>query len=170
MMTYWRKSGGVAGWLLAMILLAVSCGSSDDSSAQSSDVSTTTTSEVSTESSTGSETVVDGTDPNSTEPLFGSFDYEIDLLTATEGGGTRPVLEWSEVPDADHYGVYLYAPSGEIYWAWRGYTTSIVVGGEPRLADTSPGPSVVGGMSWAVVAYSADLLPLAVSPEAAISP
>jgi hypothetical protein len=106
----------------------------------------------------------------STEPLFGDFDQSIELLTSFEGGGIRPTLEWTEVAGVDHYGVYLYAPSGAVYWAWRGRTTSIVVGGEPRLADAAAGPSVSNGMTWAVVAYDADLLPLAVSPAAPIAP
>ena len=44
------------------------------------------------------------------------------------------------------------------------------VGGLPRLAPTSPGPSVTAGMSWAVVAYDAASLPMAVGPLGEISP
>lgn len=104
------------------------------------------------------------------EPLFGGVDRTVELLTPEAGGGPRPDLSWSAVPGADHYGLYVYAPSGDIYWAWQGRATSVPVGGLPRLHDDVAGPSVSEGMTWAVVAYDTDLLPVAVSPRRPISP
>jgi hypothetical protein len=103
-------------------------------------------------------------------PLFGGIAARVVLLTPISGGGTRPLLEWEPIPDADHYGAYVYAPDGSIYWAWTGRQTSVHVGGEPQLREGAAGPSVVDGMSWAVIAYDAELLPMAVSELRPISP
>ncbi|HUG48045.1 MAG TPA: hypothetical protein VMP67_06495 [Candidatus Limnocylindria bacterium] len=92
------------------------------------------------------------------------------LKTPTSGGGSRPLLEWEPVADADHYGAYVYAPEGIIYWAWAGRETSVHVGGEPQLREGAPGPSIVDGMTWAVIAYDPDLIPIAVSELRPISP
>lgn len=92
------------------------------------------------------------------------------LLTPSSGGGLRPLLEWESVSGADHYGAYVYAPDGSIYWAWTGRATQVHVGGEPRLEDRAPGPSVIDGMSWAVIAYDAEMLPIAVSGRQPIGP
>lgn len=102
--------------------------------------------------------------------FYGDFDTVIVQRTEESGGGTRPLLEWEAVPDADHYGVYLYAPSGAAYWAWRGSKTEVYVGGAEQIRDDAAGPSVAEAMSWVVVAYDADLLPIAVSPMRSISP
>lgn len=123
-----------------------------------------------------SATPVAGTAPPSSggpaagEPLFGDFETLIALRTPTSGGGGRPLLEWEGLDGADHYAVYLYAPDGRIYWAWMGRETAIHVGGEPRLREGAPGPNVVAGMTWAVVAYDADLLPITTSEVRPISP
>ena len=114
----------------------------------------------------------DGTDsPDvAASPLFGGIAGGVVLKTPSSGGGSRPLLEWEPVTGADHYGVYLYAPGGDIYWAWTGRETSIHVGGEPQLREGAPGPRVAEGMSWAVIAYDADLLPTAVSELRPIAP
>lgn len=94
----------------------------------------------------------------------------VELTTEQQGGGDRPLLEWSSVDGADYYGVHLYAPDESIYWTWLGHETSVFVGGETQLSDTMPGPSVVDEMTWSVVAYDAELLPIAVSNVRPISP
>lgn len=94
----------------------------------------------------------------------------ITMTTPAEGGSIRPELAWEPIEGADHYAVYLYAPDGRIYWTWRGYETSVPVGGRPALPDAATGPSVIAGMSWAVIAYDADLLPIGSSVLAPISP
>ena len=103
-------------------------------------------------------------------PLFGDFESLIVLRTPTAGGGSRPLLEWDGVDGVDHYAVYLHAPDGRIYWSWSGRQTSVHVGGEPPLREGAPGPSVAAGMTWAVVAYDADLLPITTSEIRPISP
>lgn len=102
--------------------------------------------------------------------FFGDFDTVIELRTPTEGEGLRPTLRWVAVDGADLYGVYLYDPDGAVYWTWRGEGTEVPVGGSPRLDDDAPGPRVTPGMTWAVVAWDADLLPVAASAERPIGP
>jgi hypothetical protein len=86
------------------------------------------------------------------------------------GGGIRPLLDWEPVEGADHYAVVLYAPDRDAYWAWFGADTAVHVGGEPLLRDDAPGPSIVEGMSWLVIAYDAGGLPVAISPTRPIAP
>jgi hypothetical protein len=86
------------------------------------------------------------------------------------GAGVRPLLEWEPVEDADHYAVVLYAPDGDAYWAWFGADTAVHVGGEPALRDEAPGPSVVEGMSWLVIAYDVGGDPVAISAARPIAP
>lgn len=94
----------------------------------------------------------------------------VELSTEQSGGGDRPLLEWVPVEGVDVYGVYLYAPDESIYWTWQGYETSVFVGGETQLPDSMPGPSVVDGMTWSVVGFDADFLPVAVSDVRPIAP
>ena len=103
-------------------------------------------------------------------PMFAGLDGAIVLQTPASGGGERPLLEWEPSAGAEHYVVFLYAPSGEAYWVWSGDDTSVHVGGEPQLGPGSPGPDVVEGMSWAVIAYDADMVPVAVSERRPIAP
>jgi hypothetical protein len=44
------------------------------------------------------------------------------------------------------------------------------VGGEPKLGDDVPGPSVVAGMTWGVVALDDGLVPIALSHRGPIGP
>jgi hypothetical protein len=104
------------------------------------------------------------------EPFFGGLDRQIGLLTPEAGGGGRPLLEWEPVPGADHYAVYVYAPDDRVYWAWTGDDARVHVGGEPQLLEGVSGPSISPGMSWAVIAFDADLLPIAVSERREIAP
>jgi hypothetical protein len=154
---------GLGVLLAAATLVLAGCGGGDTggptttSSAQTTlpgDGATTTTAEV-------------------VEPgpaLFEGLDGDIILKTPTSGGGERPLLEWEPFAGADHYAVFLYAPSGEAYWVWSGDATSVHVGGEPLLAEGSPGPNVAEGMSWAVIAYDAAMVPVAVSERRPIAP
>ncbi|HEC11055.1 MAG TPA: hypothetical protein ENI86_16055 [Acidimicrobiales bacterium] len=94
---------------------------------------------------------------------------EIELLSPANGGGIRPLLQW-EPTGAALYGVYVYAPDGSLYWAWRGREAEVYVGGAVRIDPERPGPSITEGMTWSVVAYDADLLPLASSAIIPIAP
>lgn len=105
-----------------------------------------------------------------TEPLLDGIEPSVDLLTTATGGGIRPLLEWEPHDNAGAYTVTVYAPDGSAYWSWTGSTTSVHVGGEPVLDDTAPGPSVIDGMSWGVIALSDSFVPIATSHLAPIGP
>ena len=95
------------------------------------------------------------------QPEYLSYLDAVTLLTTASGGGTRPILAWEPVAGADRYGVYLYAPSGRLYWSWQGRETSVPVGGVPQLREDAIGPSVIERMTWMVIAYDADQFPIA---------
>ena len=151
-----------------LVVLLAGCGDDDTSPTTGAEGATTTT--------TGSDTdTTDTTDATTTtappaEPLFAGVEGRVVLLTPTSGEGTRPLLEWAPVDGAHHYAVYLYAPDGDVYWAWTGEATSVHVGGDPVIEEGLSGPSVAEGMSWAVIANDEDLLPIAVSEQREISP
>lgn len=99
-----------------------------------------------------------------------SGEATIELLTAARGGGKHPLLEWSELADAIYYGVYLYAPSGEPYWFWRGEATSVYVGGAIQLDDNAMGVAVTADLTWGVIGYSDDGAVLGVSSRLPLAP
>jgi hypothetical protein len=153
----------LAALVIAGMLVGGCTGSAGDPSDPGGTMTTTT--------SAGSEPAAATTIAvEETAPLFGGIDGRVTLLTAVSGGSIRPTLEWEPVTGADHYVAFLYAPDGRVYWSWAGGATAVPVGGEPRLRDDAPGPSVIEGMSWAVIAYDADLLPIAVSELRPIAP
>lgn len=149
-----------------LLLSAPACGltsgtapGQEDVPAETSRVSPTTPPPASPEP------VQDTSPPKNLEHLEG-----IALLTPTTGGGTRPVLEWEGVEEADRYGVYLYDPEGKLFWSWQGRETSIPVGGRPRLVEDALGPRVAEGMTWIVIAFDADQMPVAAGGPRAIAP
>jgi len=154
----------------AAALLVASCGGGTPAATAGTSAPTTTSAGATTTTGAATTTTAASTTTEAAGPLFGSFDQAVTLLTATSGGGIRPLLQWDPVSGADHYGVYVYAPNGDLYWSWLTTDTSVHVGGEPVLHDDAPGPSVAEGMSWAVVAYDAAQLPLAVSAQRPIAP
>lgn len=95
---------------------------------------------------------------------------EIELLTPTEGRGRRPILEWSPLPGAVNYHVFVRAPSGRVYWGWRTSETSIPIGGLPRLTENAAGPAISVGMTWSVSAVGADGGVIALSGHRPIAP
>ncbi|MDX1691082.1 MAG: hypothetical protein R3290_08685 [Acidimicrobiia bacterium] len=169
-------------WLLSLLVFVVAGCSDDAASSSTSTASTeasvgTTTTAAEDRASTATAATPTTTAPSTTttiaapvEAYFGDFDMVIVQTTAHSGGGIRPLLAWEPVEGADHYGVYLYAPDGSVYWVWRGEATGVPVGGEPRIREDAPGPSVVEGMTWSVIAYGEDLIPIAASPLRAIAP
>jgi hypothetical protein len=159
----------------ACVLGACSSGDDDGAAAPESSI-TSSTSDAPTSTEAETESTIESTAstaPQTTIPaasFYGSFDTVIVQRTEVTGVGIRPLLEWEAVPGVDHYGVYLYAPSGAAYWAWRGSETQVYVGGAEQIRADAAGPSVTEGMNWAVVAYDAELLPIAASPMRPISP
>lgn len=135
------------------------------------DATTETASDTTTDTTTAPESTPPTAPPTTQpaaepEPLLAGFDELIELTVASGEVPDRPVLSWTAVDGADHYGVYVYAPNGEIYWAWQGRETSVTLGG--AIGD-APGPAVADGMTWAVIAYDAALLPIGVSVVAPLA-
>lgn len=161
-----RLSGRAAVLIVVGALLVAACGDDDATPTTATTATPGGTATTTADGATTTTTVAETERP----PLFEGLDGTVTLLTAESGEGTRPLLEWEEFPGADHYAVFLYAPSGAVYWSWAGRETSVHVGGEPQLREGASGPSVIEGMSWAVMAYDADLLPLAVSEQRPIAP
>jgi hypothetical protein len=108
--------------------------------------------------------------PPSAAPLTDGVEPTVELVTRPQTGEIRPLLEWSPVGGAAYYLATLCAPDGTPYWAWTGPATSVHVGGEPKLSDDVPGPSVVAGMTWGVVALDDALVPIASSDRRVIAP
>lgn len=93
----------------------------------------------------------------------------VELTTPVTGGGPRPVLSWEPVDGAAVYAVVVHDVDGAPYWGWELEDTSVRLGLEER-PDSAPGPRVAEGMTWSVVAYDADWLPLAASERRPIAP
>ncbi len=166
------------GWLsvVAVVVLLAGCsGGSDvaqDPSVTSPPVSSSAPDQAPVTSTapdepTATESPVPETEP-AASPMLAGLPL-IELLTPSSGGGVRPLLQWSPT-GAPIYGVYIYAPGGSLYWAWRGRETEVFVGGAIRIEPEHPGPSITEGMTWAVVAYDENLLPLASSAVVPIGP
>lgn len=92
------------------------------------------------------------------------------LKTPKLKASERPVFVWTRVPKAAMYSLVVYTPDDLPYWAWEGTKTSVPLGGLPRLAPNSPGPRIVKGMSWGVVAYDKSFRPIAQSTTRSIAP
>lgn len=82
----------------------------------------------------------------------------------------RPLLEWEPVPGAAVYSVSVFTPDGVGYWAWRTEATSVHLGGDPQLRDDVSGPSTAPGMTWSVLAFDGDQMPIAASVRAVLHP
>ena len=168
------------GILVLAAMLVVGACSDDDTgtsttpptTAASAATATTVSDGTTTTAGTTTTTAVDTTTTVAApvEPYFGGFETVIVQTTPHSGEGVRPLLVWEPVDDADHYAVYLYAPDGAVYWTWRGEAPEVYVGGEIQIREDAPGPSVVEGMTWSVVAFGEDLIPMAASPLRAIAP
>ena len=126
-----------------------------------SDVTDPSNDEVEDDSTTSAPTTV---------ALIDGFEATIELLTPLQGSGIRPLLEWAPVDDAARYMVVVYAPDGSPYWASTSAATSVHVGGDPVLTDDRPGPSVIDGMSWGVVALDDETVPISFSDRRPIAP
>jgi len=167
--------------IFAIVLIGTGCSSDETavtttvpmsgSTIATGDTTTTTTdTTVPGKTSAASTTAVPTT--TTTQPprlLLPGLD-PLELTGPTSGEGLHPELSWKPFEGAGHYVLYLYTPEGEMYWSWQGNETSVPVGGRPQLPDDAAGPAVIEGMSWAVVAYDADQIPIGSSELAPIGP
>lgn len=163
----------MAPWLATLALLLSACtsgsdGATDDKSSSAVQESSQETTPVETDNTTLQNDAVP-----SDLPLVlavASNEATISLETASEGGGKHPLLQWSELDGVDYYGVYVYAPSGDAYWFWRGAESSIYVGGSVQLDDDAMGVAITAEMTWGVVGYSEDGEVVGVSVLAPLAP
>lgn len=165
--------------ILVMVLAMAACGGSDDGgAADGATVSTdgtsgaTATTPSSNDSTTETTAAPTTTIDVSTLPsIAADIDVPaIEQLTAVSGGGSRPMLEWTALDGADRYFVFVNAPSGGVYWAWRTSETAVPVGGFPQLDEDAAGPAVSEGMTWVVMALDAEGNVVGISPRRPISP
>lgn len=94
----------------------------------------------------------------------------VTLLTPTEGGGPRPLMEWESVEGASEYLVVVLDGDGAPYWAWSGSATSVRLGGGELPDDHGSGPIVESGALWSVSAYDSEGNLLAISGQRSIAP
>lgn len=110
-------------------------------------------------SAVASEAVTTDAEPPATPP---DEDVARETFVITDAGEDgRPELSWDAVDGAVRYAVVVRDLDGEAYWAWETSDTSVRVGFSDRPAD-APGPRVADGMTWSVVAYDDDGLPIAI--------
>ena len=60
------------------------------------------------------------------------------MLTASSGGGTRPLREWEPVAGASLYSVVVYDADGEAYWATITDNSATFVGGLNSCSKIDP--------------------------------
>jgi hypothetical protein len=89
--------------------------------------------------------------------------------------GSVPTFEWTPIDGAALYRLAVLGPTGPI-WAWEGSATSVNLGGlTGDRPKEMPGPVVLAGTSWSVVALGASdevleiIGPIEISPAEASS-
>ena len=103
--------------------------------------------------------------------LFFPDIIEIQNMMPLSGVGERPQLEWQMIQGAELYGITVFEPDGTPYWAWRGNRIWVYLGGidEPLLLENE-GPIIVPEMTWQVVAYNGEEIPIAAGGPWPIAP
>lgn len=104
-----------------------------------------------------------------TEPVISGAE-PIEQLSATSGGGARPLLEWAPVAGAATYIVIVYTAGGEPYWSAITTEPQVFIGGPLQIPEGRDGPIVDDGYTWAVYADDAEGTLLAASALRDISP
>jgi len=95
----------------------------------------------------------------------------IGQLTPEQGVGAYPLFEWTAVPGAARYMLFVFDADGVMFWAWEGTATSVYLGGlDQPPTPGSMGPALDVPMSWAVIAFDAGGNLVAGSPTRPIAP
>ena len=95
----------------------------------------------------------------------------IEQLTPDQGVGTYPLFEWTAVPGAARYLLFVFDADGVMFWAWEGTATSVYLGGlDQPPTPGGMGPALDVPMSWAVIAFDAGGNLVAGSPTRPIAP
>lgn len=156
----------------ALVLGAAGCGQSTEPSATTTQGSSTTGPESS--SSAPAETTTQPTVTTAAGPA-GQFQLvggaPIELLTPEQGVGAYPLFEWTAVPDAARYLLFVFEADEVMYWAWEGTGTSVYLGGlDQPPTPGSMGPVLDVPMTWAVIALDGGGNLIAGSPTRSITP
>jgi hypothetical protein len=95
----------------------------------------------------------------------------IEQLTPEQGVGAYPRFEWTAVPGAARYMLFVFDTNGAMFWAWEGSAASVYLGGlDQPPTPGSMGPALDGPMSWAVGAFDAGGTLIAGSSARPIAP
>jgi hypothetical protein len=144
-----------------------------DSPAETTDMSNTESEDQS--ASESSDTPQTENDPSAivgdnTLLLFPDM-ITMENIMPLQGVGLRPRFEWQTINGAAHYGIIILDPKGSPYWGWRGEKPWVYLGGiDEPLPEINEGPILIDGMSWRIVAYDANEVPIATGGPWAIAP
>ena len=134
----------------------------DPATSSSAESSPTTTAAESATTSAAATTTTTSTVPAATTEFGQLAGTEIVLLTPATGIGPKPLLTWEPVVGASTYDVIVNTLDGGPYWAWRGATSEVWLGGhEPEPDPDTEGPVLVEPMLLTVVATDDSGIPLA---------
>ena len=137
-------------------------GDEPDPAASSSAESSPTTAAESATTSAAATTTTTSTVPGATTEFGQLAGTEIVLLTPATGNGPKPLLTWEPVVGASTYDVIVNTLDGGPYWAWRGATSEVWIGGHETEPDPdTEGPVLVEPMLLTVVATDDSGIPLA---------
>lgn len=159
--------------VFALVLAACTSASEPDpappATAASTTAASTTIAPVDTTSAEAATTTT--TVQSEGPPYIGGIDLPVvQLLTAPDGVGERPLLEWNAVEGAARYDVLVLDSDGTTYWAWSTTDTSVFVGGIEITNLNAPGPRIQPGMTWVVLGFDETGLLMAQSARRPISP
>ena len=160
---------------LAALLLLPACGGGGDDDTEAGSASTTppaTSTATPVATADTPDTPAPTETPGSPTELFQIPGMaEVVILTPSTDAGERPLLEWQPVEGATDYSLALTADDGGAYWAWRGASSSVWLGGsaEEPPADAS-GPLLTQPMTLRVVAHGANGQIIAASAPTEIAP
>ena len=158
--------------VVALALGAAGCGESARPPGTTGEQPTTSGQETTTSTPAESTTTSGGTSlavPTGQFLLIGGT--PIEQLTPDQGVGTYPLFEWTAVPGAARYLLFVFDADGVMFWAWEGTGTSVYLGGlDQPPTPGSMGPALDVPMSWAVIAFDAGGNLIAGSPTRPIAP
>ncbi|MBM3671307.1 MAG: hypothetical protein FJW86_03850 [Actinobacteria bacterium] len=84
--------------------------------------------------------------------------------------GERPRFTWKTVDGALEYALVVQTLNGEPYWAWRGTSTKVFLGGERRRPANAAGPVLTRAAQYQVTAFDAELRIVGASEWRVVAP